>query len=206
MSFPPNEFPERASGCCTEGGSMVPLPSGRLDASQHYARETPTSSFMFVLYRDTHTRTLTHTTSRFCAAQEKKASSPSCEDKSLWWNERGDTVQFSRWVTPLFTIIQLNVLHQCPKKLFYSFFRCCRWTLCGLCPRQNHPSGSALSAVCSFFIRLSVIIHFWVTAPHVGSNGRKLIFCWVLPEQNHIYSDINFHWKAVKDKCDPIMS
>lgn len=95
--------------------------------------------------RRRHTHTHAHANSRFCAALEK-ASSPSCEDKSLWWNESGDTVQFSRWVTPLFTV-RHNVLHQCIK----NFFFCFRFTVCGLWRRQNHPSGTALSGVCSFF-------------------------------------------------------
>lgn len=145
--------------------------SAQREASQHhYAKETPTSSFVFVLNHVLRRGAHTHKTE----GSLKKAPSPSCEDKSLWWTESGDTVQFSKWVTPLFTIIRPNVLHQGPKT-FFLFFS----PLHGLwfvVRDKNHLSGTALSAVCSFFIRLSVIIHFWVTVLHVGSNERKLIF------------------------------
>lgn len=105
MSFPPNEFPERAPGCCTEGGSMVPLPGGRLAASQHYAKETRTSSFIFVLsHACTGGTKKKKKKSRFCAAR-KKASSLSCEDKPFWWNERRDTQCSSRDEWPVCSVV-----------------------------------------------------------------------------------------------------
>lgn len=155
MSFPPNEFPERAPGCCTEGGSMVPLPSGRLAASQHYAKETRTSSFIFVLSHE-HTggtkRKKKQNKSQFCAAQ-KKASSPSCEDKPFWWNERRDTQSSSRDEWPLCspfcrTIIRLPVLHQCPKRCLFVFIASAQWFVVYVGDKSIHlAQHSALSGL-----------------------------------------------------------
>lgn len=172
MSFPPNEFPERAPGCCTEGGSMVPLPGGRLAASQHYAKETRTSSFIFVL---SHERTggtkrknkkeINKWITVLCSSEKSSLTFLWGQTLLMEWEE-GHTEQFSRWVTPLFSVLPHH--HPAPcfasmsKKMSVCFYCFCSM-VCGLCRRQKHPSGTALSAVWSFFIRLSVIIHFWVT-------------------------------------------